>query len=305
VKDMRVRNVQVYRYRWGEGKRTVRHSPAGDRNTDQPERLWLFAIVLGSLGLSPRACRLIGSGLKVMVSFMTLGGNVQEAAKSIQKRNHWQPVRGWGLEGAYGWGWGNKQPGRGAVDLGTGEPMAVGSIHEYDPHAIRRWLAPVVQRHGITVIVTVLRSSRRNSNLDIRFASSMFGAGWAGHANSYRKLSLRPGYGSWKKFDNSSNFCHPMAARAYLPSGNNYPVGVGTVARFAPGPEPGLAKFRYGSSETGDPLVQPCHRACDWASENARPHPAGRSLLTRLAFPTPGGSWFHPLAPARSTISLR
>jgi hypothetical protein len=41
-----------------------------------------------------------------------------------------------------------------AVDLGTGEPLALGYINEYDPHALCRWLEPLVQRHGITVIVT-------------------------------------------------------------------------------------------------------------------------------------------------------
>jgi hypothetical protein len=41
-----------------------------------------------------------------------------------------------------------------AVDLGTGEPITVGYINEYDPQAIIRWLRPLVQRHGISVIVT-------------------------------------------------------------------------------------------------------------------------------------------------------
>jgi len=41
-----------------------------------------------------------------------------------------------------------------AVDLGTGEPIAVGYVNEYDPQAVRRWLQPLVQQHGVTVIVT-------------------------------------------------------------------------------------------------------------------------------------------------------
>ena len=40
------------------------------------------------------------------------------------------------------------------MDLGTGEPIAVGYINEYDPQAVQRWLEPLVQRHGITVMVT-------------------------------------------------------------------------------------------------------------------------------------------------------
>ena len=36
----------------------------------------------------------------------------------------------------------------------TGEPITVGYVNEYDPQAIIRWLRPLVQRHGISVIVT-------------------------------------------------------------------------------------------------------------------------------------------------------
>ena len=41
-----------------------------------------------------------------------------------------------------------------AVDLGTGEPIAVGYVNEYNPQAVRRWLGPLVQQHGVTVIVS-------------------------------------------------------------------------------------------------------------------------------------------------------
>ena len=41
-----------------------------------------------------------------------------------------------------------------AVDLGTGHPIATGCLNEYDPQAVQRWSASLVQRHGITLIVT-------------------------------------------------------------------------------------------------------------------------------------------------------
>ena len=154
VKDIRVRNVKVYRYRCCACKRTFRHYPEGNTSADQTERLRLFAILLWTLGLSHRASRLILSGLNVLVSFMMIWRDVQDEAKKIKKRNYWKPVRVMGLDGAYVLGWGEKQPVLVAVDLGTGEPIAVGYINEYDPQAVRRWLAPLVQRHGITVIVS-------------------------------------------------------------------------------------------------------------------------------------------------------
>jgi len=154
VKDVRVRNVKVYRYRCCHCKRTFRHYPEGNTQADQTERLRCFAIVLWTLGLSHRASSLILSGLEVWVSHMTIWRDVQEEAKKIKKRNHWKPVRILGLDGAYVLGWGEKQSVLVAVDLGTGEPIAIGYINEQDPQAVRRWLEPLIQRHGITVIVT-------------------------------------------------------------------------------------------------------------------------------------------------------
>jgi transposase-like protein len=106
------------------------------------------------LGLSHRASSLILSGLKVLVSHMTIWRDVQAETQKIKKHNQWKPVRMLGLDGAYVLGWGAKQPVLVAVDLGTGEPLSIGYINEYDPQALIRWLTPLVQRHGITVIVT-------------------------------------------------------------------------------------------------------------------------------------------------------
>ena len=154
VKDVRVRNVKVYRYRCCGCKRTFRHYPEGNTKADQTERLRVFGVVLWRLGLSHRATSLVLSGLNVQVSHMTIWRDGQAEAQRIQKRNQWKPVRIVGLDGAYVLGWGEKQPVLVAVDVGTGEPLALGYVNEYDPQAIQRWLAPLVQQHGITVIVT-------------------------------------------------------------------------------------------------------------------------------------------------------
>ena len=154
VKDIWVRNVKVYRYRCCHCHRTFRHYPEGNTNADQTERLRTFAILLWTLGLSYRASSLILSGLKVCVSHMTIWRDVQEEAQKIKKHQQWKPVRMVGLDGAHVLGWGEKQSVLVAVDLGTGQPLAIGYVNESDPQAVRRWLEPLVQRHGITVIVT-------------------------------------------------------------------------------------------------------------------------------------------------------
>jgi transposase-like protein len=154
VRDVHIRSVSVDRYRCCHCKRTFRHYPAGNSSADQTKRLELFSVLLWTLGVSYRSAALILSGLRVAISHMTIWRNVQEENVKRKKQKQWQPVRVVGLDGAYVQGWGEKQPVLVAVDLGTGDPIAVGYINEYDPHAIQRWLKPLVQRHGVSVIVT-------------------------------------------------------------------------------------------------------------------------------------------------------
>ena len=154
VKDLRARNVKVYRYRCCRCGRTFRHYPLGNTRADQTERMRLFAAVCWSLGLSHRNVSLILSGMRVSLSHMSVWRDVQMQAARRKQQCQWKQVRVMGLDGAYVLGWGKKRPVLVAVDLGTGEPIALGYVNEYDPQAVRRWLQPLVQQHGVTVIVT-------------------------------------------------------------------------------------------------------------------------------------------------------
>jgi hypothetical protein len=85
---------------------------------------------------------------------MLIWRDEQAEAQTIIKRTRWKPTRILGLDRAYGLGWGAKRPVLVAVDLGTGEPLALGYIDDANPQAVQRWLVPLIQQHGITVIVT-------------------------------------------------------------------------------------------------------------------------------------------------------
>jgi hypothetical protein len=85
---------------------------------------------------------------------MTAWRDVQALADTLRLAHKWQPVRVLGLDGAYVRGWGDTRPVLVAVDLGTGQPVALGQVDEWDPQAVRRWLAPLVKRLGVSVIVT-------------------------------------------------------------------------------------------------------------------------------------------------------
>lgn len=154
VRDTKMRKVWVYRYRCCQCRRTFRHYPEGCSRADQTERMQGFAVICWRLGLSYRGVCTILSGLKIGLCPMTVWRDAQGQAERLEHRNQWKPVRVLGLDGAYVLGWGEKRPVLVAVDLGDGQPVAVGYIDEHDPRAVQRWLEPLVQRMGVSVIVT-------------------------------------------------------------------------------------------------------------------------------------------------------
>jgi transposase-like protein len=90
----------------------------------------------------------------VKLSHMTVWRDLQEQASLVEQQRRWQGVRVLGLDGAYPLGWGKKRAVLIAVDLGNGVPVAIGQVDESNPAAVRRFLAPLVQRLGVSVVVT-------------------------------------------------------------------------------------------------------------------------------------------------------
>jgi len=155
VRDSRYRSAQVYRYRCCRCGRTFRHYPPGIDAADQTQRLRKLAAIYWVLGLSLRGVAIALTPFGVKLSHMTVWRDLQAQTDLLEKRRRWQPVRVLGLDGAYVQGWDKrKHPVLVAVDLGRGQPVAIGYIDEYNPQAVRRFLEPLVQRLGISVIVT-------------------------------------------------------------------------------------------------------------------------------------------------------
>jgi transposase-like protein len=154
VCDQRYRRVQVYRYRCCHCQRTFRHYPQGVDRADQTERLRKLVAILWVLGMSLRSVKLTLSVFNVSLSHMTVWRDLQEQAKLLKQRRHWQRVRVLGVDGAYPLLQGKKQPMVVAIDLGTGQPVAVAQIDEVNPATLRRFLEPLVQRLGVSVIVS-------------------------------------------------------------------------------------------------------------------------------------------------------
>ena len=154
VRDNCYRSVQVFRYFCCSCRRTFRHYPQGVDRADQTQRLRKLAALFWVLGMSLRGVQLALSAFGVQVSHMTVWRDIQEQANLLEKRRRWQSVRVLGLDGVYPLGKGRKRPVLVAVDLGNGQPVAIGKVDESNPYAVRRWLEPLVKRLGVSVLVT-------------------------------------------------------------------------------------------------------------------------------------------------------
>ena len=161
VKDPCHRTVEVYRYRCCHCHRTFRQHPPGVGRADQTERMKKLAVLMWVLGLSLRnVCRVL-EVFSVSLSHMSVWRSIQEQASQQRRLREWQPVRVVGLDGAYVRCQGQTRGVLIAMDLGSGQPIAIGYVDEHDPRAVQRFLQPLVQRLGVSVIVTDDLSSFR------------------------------------------------------------------------------------------------------------------------------------------------
>ena len=104
--------------------------------------------------MSLRGVTIALSCFDVTLSHMTVWHDLQEQATLLEKRYRWQQVRVLGVDGMYPLAKGRKRSVLIAVDLGNGQPVAIGRVDESNPQAVRRWLEPLVKRLGVSVIVT-------------------------------------------------------------------------------------------------------------------------------------------------------
>ena len=154
VRDSQYRSVEVYRYRCCRCGRTFRHYPTGVDQGDQTQRLCKLLAICWVMGLSLRNVALLMSVFQTQVCHMTVWRDLQAQAGMVKQRQEGQPVRVIGVDGLYPLGKGKKEPVLIAVDLGEGKPIAIARVDESNPTAVKRFLSPLVQRLGVSVIVT-------------------------------------------------------------------------------------------------------------------------------------------------------
>jgi len=154
VRDPDHAHVQVYRYRCCTCRRTFRHYPQGVDQTGRSNRLRKLVALCRTLGFSYRRIAAVFVACQLDISRMTAWRDVQEREDTLSKGHHEHSVRVLGLDNTCAREWGNQQSVLVAVDLGTGQPVALGQVDEYDPQEVRRGLEPLVKQLGGSVIVT-------------------------------------------------------------------------------------------------------------------------------------------------------
>jgi len=156
VRDPRVSEVEVRRYRCTACRRTFRHYPAGVSQSEQSDRMKVLAALTWALGLSLRATTALLGVFQLVICHETVrqdGLAVAEALRLRRLRHQGRcPVVG--VDGS-----GSRVAGQNEgvvvlVDMGTGQPIELAVVDEYDTEAMVNWLAPLVERYGVEVIVT-------------------------------------------------------------------------------------------------------------------------------------------------------
>jgi transposase-like protein len=154
VRDPHLTEVWVYRYCCCRCQRTFRHYPQGVERASQTQRMQVLAAIGWILGLSYRGLAALYGVFGAKIGRMSAWRDVQQYARQMERERYWKPVRVLGLDGAYVRGWGKTQPVLVAVDMGTGQPVTVGYVDEKDPQAVKKFLEPLVQRLGVSVMVS-------------------------------------------------------------------------------------------------------------------------------------------------------
>jgi transposase-like protein len=90
----------------------------------------------------------------IPLSHMTVLRDVRMLAGEVRQQRQARTVRVLGLDGAVTHIRGQEVGLVVAIDLGSGEPVAVAALDETNVGAVLRWLAPVVQQLGVEVVVT-------------------------------------------------------------------------------------------------------------------------------------------------------
>jgi transposase-like protein len=154
LRDPQLKEVKVRRYRCCDCGRTFRHYPEGVSAADQSLRLQQLAAICWVLGLSLRGVTAILGAFVIRLCHMTVWRDVQALAAVRSLPPPPQGVRVLGVDGFYDSIKGVDSGMVVAVDMGTGDPVALARIDEKDRPALFAWLQALKEELGVEVLVS-------------------------------------------------------------------------------------------------------------------------------------------------------
>jgi transposase-like protein len=154
LRDHKLDQVIVQRYKCVECGRTFRHYPLGVTHKSQSSRTVVLAALMYGLGLSCSAASHLLSALGAEVGKMSVWREAQDAGEALRKKRSAGRVRVLGADETL-----YKVKGREVVvgfvvDGASGRTLGFEVLFEGGGRAFKEWLEPYVKEYGVEVLVS-------------------------------------------------------------------------------------------------------------------------------------------------------
>jgi transposase-like protein len=154
VRDHRLKEVEVQRYKCVSCGRTFRHYPAGITRKSQSQRTVVLAALMYGLGLSCSAASHLLGALGADIAKMSVWRDAQEAGDALRRKRPAGKVRVLGADETVYKVKGQEVVVGFAVDGASGRTLGFEVLFEGDGRAFREWLEPYVEELGVEVLVS-------------------------------------------------------------------------------------------------------------------------------------------------------
>jgi transposase-like protein len=144
----------VRRFRCCDCERTFRHYPEGVGPANQSMRLQQLAAICWVMGLSLRRVTAVLGAFGIPLCHMSVWRDVQTLAEAWKLPPPPTGVRVLGVDGFYASIKGQDSGMMVAVDMGSGQPVALACIDEKDRPALFTWLEALQEQLGVVVMVS-------------------------------------------------------------------------------------------------------------------------------------------------------
>lgn len=154
IKDHRLSEVIVHRYKCLSCGRTFRHYPSGVTRKTQSRRTVVLAALMYGLGLSCSAASHLLGALGADLGQMSVWRDAQEAGEALRRKRPAGRVRVLGADETVYKVKGRKVVVGFVVDGVSGKTLGFEVLFEGDGEAFKEWLEPYVEELGAEVLVS-------------------------------------------------------------------------------------------------------------------------------------------------------